>query len=169
MAKINYADKQDFRTTATSANKKVTAADMNEIKESVNYLYDNTASEWTYTEVDISSAEILTSGSNPVELLPAPGVNKYYDGYMILEYNYITTPYRYTMLSQPCVLIGQKEIDLNNITSQGNDSVISFNFNERDLVGLNNNILFATTNGADPINGDGTIKAKIWYKIITFG
>jgi hypothetical protein len=59
------------------------------------YLYENDgvnsttnyAPLYQYAEVYISSAQILKMGSNPIELLPAPGVDKYYDfDCIILEY-----------------------------------------------------------------------------------
>ena len=38
--------------------------------------------------IELSSAQILTIGSTPIELLPAPGTDKYYDEIsFVLEYN----------------------------------------------------------------------------------
>jgi hypothetical protein len=36
-------------------------------------------SDYTETIVNISSAQILAMGTTPIELLPAPGVGKYYE------------------------------------------------------------------------------------------
>jgi hypothetical protein len=42
-------------------------------------------SEYIETIVDISSAQILAMGTSPIELLPAPGVDSYYEGKIIFE------------------------------------------------------------------------------------
>jgi hypothetical protein len=47
-----------------------------------------------YKEVPISSAEILTIGTVPIELLPQLPEGQYYDNVkMNLEYKFVTTPY----------------------------------------------------------------------------
>lgn len=62
MAKIQYADKVDRRTIAVAPENKVVAANMNEIKASVNALYDMLENIRQRIQVSITSANF--SGNN---------------------------------------------------------------------------------------------------------
>ena len=55
-------------------------------------------SDYEYTEVAVSSAEILAMGTfaNRIILLPAPGADSYYEWYGAIEYTHVTTPYQNT-------------------------------------------------------------------------
>lgn len=64
-----------------------------EMQETVNYIVD----QYQTAIIDISSASILTMGTTPVELLPAPGQNMYYAvdwNNSFLEYKHISIPYQ---------------------------------------------------------------------------
>jgi hypothetical protein len=51
-------------------------------------------SQYDETIINISSEQILNMGDTPVELLPAPDANQYYDiESIILEYTHNSTPY----------------------------------------------------------------------------
>lgn len=90
MAKITYADKVDRRISNVPENQKATAADMNEIKSSVNTLYDERPE---YVKVVLDKADINTLFSNKV--LAVPGVDGKYikvvDCAAIYEYD--TNPF----------------------------------------------------------------------------
>lgn len=62
MAKILYEDKEAIRGGNLPNKNKVTAEDLNEIKESVNYLYDNGAlgdSFWTIDLMDVTTGDVF--------------------------------------------------------------------------------------------------------------
>lgn len=124
-----------------------------------------------YTAITISSAQILSSNSTPVELLPTPGSGKYYDAKFIVEYTLNTTPYvsfNNTVITDGttnpyiiCVL-GSYSTDKVFI-SQSMNGLSSSN-------GIStNSSLFLETLTADPTTGDGEFLVKIWYSIRTLG
>ena len=128
--------------------------------------------------VDISSAEILTLGGVPVELLPDPGLKQYYNILnIVLEYNPGAVGY---------AMPGQKPIRLQGCYEQA----ISYKLitGLKPQYSLVNTSLSAITNEftyysltipfskslqlftADtPLLGDGTLRAIISYEIRTFG
>jgi hypothetical protein len=137
-------------------------------------------SDYTETIVNISSAQILAMGTTPIELLPAPGVDKYYDiDKIILEYTHVTTVY---------TLAGDRNINIfGNFGSYLTDiysSILSSNYNSACIVelgnyssdiasaggyqALNDNIQMYIS-GGNPTGGDGTLRVKIYHKTITFG
>jgi hypothetical protein len=140
-------------------------------------------SEYTETIVNISSAQILAMGTTPIELLPAPGVGKYYDYEGFLEYTHVSTDY---IISDDLVLgsfssYGGKYIS-SNILSSTDNYIIGFNNKgggqEVGLVAgnvisfkqlLNEPIHLFTFSEVDPTDGDGTLRVKIYHKTITFG
>ena len=132
------------------------------------------------TTVNISSAQILAmnSGSNPIELLPAAGVGKYYEiEKIVLEYTHLTTPYN--CASDFFFLVMGGAINFSTgILQNSADSVCicrwATYFDELDggfavspRTGINIPLRFYS-NG-DVILGDGTIRAIITYKVRTFG
>lgn len=142
-------------------------------------------SEYTEKIVNISSSEILTLGT-PIELLSAPGANKYYVIDRIqMEYTFGTLAYVFptslTFYLDGCF---DSYIDKTLLTS-ATDSVcvISGNLRNTLTVGsgsgsvqvktnkdvLNANLIIGTPNGDNPTTGDGTLRIKIYYKIETFG
>jgi hypothetical protein len=84
MALINWADKNNFKTTDTPADQKVSADDMNEIKTAVNGLAARFGHE-NKTELSFSVAQIEAMGTTPLELLPAPTAGKTYAFYLVLK------------------------------------------------------------------------------------
>ena len=141
----------------------------------------NTANlgELQYTEVAVSSAEILAMGSTPVSILPAAGVGKYYEWNMLLEYNHVSTAYTisdlYLYLDAPFVLIGKSLISSagnkyvhmssNSVDSSESTAGVAYKFPST----LNQPVNLSTYDSNDPTLGDGTILVKIWYKVKTFG
>jgi hypothetical protein len=134
------------------------------------------------TTINISSAQILNMGSNPVELLPAPDTNKYYDiEKIIIEASQVTTAYVYGA-ELPCIYIGGVALNLDqqklncsnpkavqivrdmNLTQLG-----AADYYKMGVIDLENPVTLSTYNGTNPTNGDGTFRVKITYSILTFG
>jgi hypothetical protein len=148
------------------------------------------SSGFTYTEVAVPSGVIATSGilgmgSVPVEILPAPGANKYYEYFGYAEYTYNTTQYNIAAGDNPCIVgensYGGTIVERPFFTGTSNH-VFRFSINSMQTTDtsnedyqmvykqdLNERVILTTFLGNDPTAGDGTILVKIWYKIKTFG
>jgi hypothetical protein len=142
-------------------------------------------SDYTETIVNISSAQILAMGSTPIELLPAAGAGKYYDYFGFCELHYGTAPYVFTA---DAILVGGADsyagtlVDFQFLT-QSTDKYVNFRNTESFRVGIsgmtnqvvssfgsiNEAIIITSYNGANPTDGDGTLRVKIYHKTITFG
>jgi hypothetical protein len=137
------------------------------------------------TAITLSSIQILSLGGT-VQLLPPPGLNKYYviDN-VIMEYTYGTIPYVFPS-SLAFYLDGcfDSYIDRTLLTSSSNTvCTISGNLRNTYQVGsgsgsvlvrtnrdvLNSNLIIGTQNNDNPTSGNGTLRIKITYKITTFG
>lgn len=96
-----------------------------------------TPTQTTYNDGRPSVASgILAMGSTPIELLPTPGVGKYYDGYGFIEYYAGDTNYTYSGLGAPILAIGNIDgyffpcdiIDLSQILSDGMSVALLYGF-----------------------------------------
>ena len=131
----------------------------------------------TTTTVNITSAQILAMGATPVGLLPAPGVGMYYDiERVILEYTHVTTAY--TLADFIAIYGNQTTYGLiyDSLISTAESMVYTFSpIGASDNTGagyaekLNKSVVLSTVTGADPTDGDGTLKAIITYTVRTFG
>jgi len=135
---------------------------------------------YTLTSVTLSSADILSCGTNPVQILPAPGPNKYYDiESVIFELNFNTTPYNltdnYVMLYDGFEAYAQKQVltasqDTVFVLRGENVAIDTGQFITYSKVRqINKPIGFSTIGGANPTGGDSTLTVKLRYKINTFG
>jgi hypothetical protein len=163
-------------------NAPVPVRDFNTLVDEVTTLNDaaSTAnSNLTYTELEISSANILLLGSQ-IELVAAPGAGMYLDvAKVILEYTHVTTAY--TLASPDWVTLdgaaegaiskGLITTDSTKIASMEiNYSIDSTNeINYSSSLGLNQALNLATWSGGNPTLGDGTMLAKVWYTTRTAG
>lgn len=134
-----------------------------------------------YTEVDISFAEILTMGTSRVELLPTPSAGNYYDvKKIIFEYNFKTIPYALVddwiqtfgcdNIFMPKGLIESSFSRYAIGSSDGSgfiDSLENIKYSNVTIPAVN--LELGTYADNNPTAGDGTIKVKIWYSIVTFG
>jgi hypothetical protein len=120
-----------------------------------------------YSAVTITSSETLTLFSSPVEILPAPGANKYYDFKVYFEYTYNSSPYTSNTLH--LVDNTNKRVS-KEFYIEGSDNVIlvSNMDAQSNLATVNSNLLLGTTL-SDPTGGDGSLKVKIYYNIVDFG
>lgn len=114
-------------------------------------------------------------GSSPIELLPQPGANKYYDFSLILEYNHVTTAYTTNLISVAC---GDNISYGVNISSLLGDAVFLLNspnvgtnsgYPEMMSMPLDTAVTLTTNDLLDPTLGDGTLRAIITYTERTFG
>jgi hypothetical protein len=123
-----------------------------------------------FTAVTITSAQTLSIGSIPVQVLPAPGTNKYYDIKAYFEYVFNTTAYSSTgtlVLADNTTKRVTNQFDINGqLTSRVFVSDMNF---QNQFTTLNSQIDFTTSDGSDPTLGDGSFKVKIYYNIIDFG
>lgn len=139
-------------------------------------------SEWTYAEVNISKSQIENMGSTPIELLPALNTNEYYDiNKIALEYTYGTVPYTLendhlafnnysAYIHKTLIIVPFNTAIIASNNSGGLLDTIDTNLAlQNQINGIGNNVELTTYNNTNPTGGDGTLKAKIWYKIITFG
>ena len=143
-------------------------------------------SEWIETIVNISSSQILNMGTTPIELLPAPGVNKYYEYDMILEANPGNPESNYDVTG--CFFkILESYIDPKLIEASGAGSKVICRLSSIHET-FENNRIYKTGISVDwfqgaiklicfgvgeesvtPTGGNGTMRAIIKYKIRTFG
>lgn len=149
--------------------------------------YDN------YTEVSISSSQILNMGSTPIVLLPSSnsGVNRYYDYRFIIEFTVGTVSY--TTLSSGTYQVkyfSGASVPANygagmlNSGPTAPNSVLIFTGTSSSSPGSSasfinilssvsttrcQSVLFTTNNGLNPTTGNGTALVKIWYNIINVG
>lgn len=139
------------------------------------------AAGFVETEVNVSSAQILAMGVTPIELLPASGAGTYYvfDS-IVLEYTHNTTAYTtatpalyfdgafYGNVKPDLITSGLNLISISRTPTT--DTFVDTNtYVLLPSVAQNTALTITTWDGLNPTLGDGTIKAKIKYKIETFG
>lgn len=138
------------------------------------------------TIVNITSAQILAMGTTPIELLPAPGVGKYYDiDKYSIEFTPSTTPYTLGLVTQ--IGLDHSNYIQNFITADlltetiqvATSSNYEFTWDiigvslQKGYIPLNGAITLNTVNSslnaANPTLGDGTLRVIITYTVRTFG
>lgn len=125
--------------------------------------------------VNISSAQILAMGTTPIELLPAPGVGKYYDWELIIE----STTSDYTMTYDLLIRCDPYENVLANLDpyliKDGTDQVTLVKGTNTWYGGdskfaptpMNHSLVLTAI--SSPTGGVGTLRAIITYTVRTFG
>lgn len=141
-------------------------------KKGATYKIKANTDTFKYKEVNVTSAEILTVGATPKELLPALGASKYYDWYAYVEYNFGTIAYSMASgFSMQQGTVNKIPFGTLGINTQNAVAIV------RPIPGSNTGfgflpnqpLLLGTLTNADPTNGDGTLRIKLYYKIKTFG
>ena len=147
-------------------------------------LYDPTSNNtfkkkrdtWKTKKIRISTASIASSGSSPITLLDAPGINKYYEWQADLEY--IGGGTAFTMGSPFSIQQGTTNKFPIGILAATTGTYVTFarpGFNGTGAsTGYafvpNNALLFSTLNSANPAGGgNGYLIIKLKYKIKTLG
>jgi len=182
MAITQKSFKNKFKTRVVNTdNENRIVEDIASIIQEIETIESNLPESLTYTEVAISSAQILDLGNTPIELLPNADANKYYEiQKFILEFTELTTPYTfndainiyginsYAYLTESILTSGTSNVTvINNYGSDIATYVDTLNVVNRQ--GLGGGIQISTYNGTNPTLGDGTILVKIWYRVRTFG
>lgn len=181
--KVNLADIQNEVGSAYSEND----WDVFRFNE-VGVVNTSNTSTVTTTTVDISSAQILSMGTTPIELLPVLPALSYYDiDSILLEYTFDST--NYTIAEPLYAFFGNAEyFTISERIINGNASVLKARVAgviDQDLVatgtgafinmdidvnvGGDTSLLLTTWNNTDPTLGDGTLRAIITYTTRTFG
>ena len=163
-----------------------------EIQASVNALetaVSNIPTGYTEAIINVSSAQILTMGDTPVEILPAPGAGKYYDidwKSSFIEFTAGTSSYNtgtidrvvfnYTDGYSSNMVTGDFLAESDNVivpmlanmiwSTSSNVVIMGYTF-------LNTGLILqsfdASSNTENPTLGNGTMRIKVYYKEITFG
>ena len=121
---------------------------------------------WTTTSVDLSSANILALFTTPIVILPAPGVDKYYDYVARLEYFYNTTAYTTSGGGHPYLNQGSKDYYFSKaVIEQTQDAASTGTF----YGFAKTNTALTLTADSNPTSGDGTGRLVITYTIRTIG
>lgn len=178
MARVEFEDKVAIRQSSLPEVNKITAQNINELKASINAIYDSGVP--SQIVVDITSEQIQNAGTSLPVVLPALDFGKYYSGKVTMKFTAGETPYTvpegetlvYAAIvsntSISCVFSGQSIID--NYSSVTEVLTNSFSgVNENGVVGVfpfklqdyENDILFGFAGENSPIsleNGDGTIQ-----------
>jgi len=145
-------------------------------------------SDYQYKEVEITDTDMSTLGSSGgVVLLDAPGANNYYEWKVVLEYTYDgANPYT---LASDAILVGElneynggiikstlitKAVNTVGMTSSFSSdeqaTIAATELPVTNVEALNEPLSVTTWDGNNPAgSGTGTILAKVWYKVKTFG
>ena len=138
------------------------------------------ASEWTEVVINVSSAQILSMGSSPIQLLPKAGDSKYYIFEGVLEF--IGTGTQYSVSAKKIRIYYDQSFnqagcyfDKSFIESKGS-SVIPFTSipnvgtnDNQNAISFNSSIFLSTDDLSNPTSGTGTIRIVLRYKVKTFG
>jgi hypothetical protein len=140
----------------------------------------------TETVVNLSAAQILTTGSSPAVILPAPGANKYYAIYSVaMEFTDNGTPYTIGTGANPYIFINPNAtanmfMQKGFLTTAGNkamhfthfegalDTANSVNY-QFSGTWIDKPVVLRTWGDVNPTLGNGTLRFVIKYDIRTFG
>lgn len=139
-----------------------------------------------YTEVVINltnTSAIQNCGSAPIEILPAPGVGKYYEYEGVVEYIHVSAEYNF---GDVVGILGETSYGgvyiIPSTALWTSDKIIQFNSKSPTFVdstvtdvifsaatNVNEKLVLTTYNANDATLGDATLKIKLLYKIVTAG
>lgn len=127
------------------------------------FLTETPVAQIQTTKVTITSAEILDSYDNPVEILPAPGVGSFYQ-ILAVTYSRVfdTTPYDANV--NGAFTVGSAVIG--NIDLSFTETSYSFASPSATVADIDNQGFFFTNEDGNPVDGDGEIIVYITYQII---
>ena len=115
------------------------------------------------TTVTYTSANILAL--DEIDVLPAPSSGQYYEFKLILEYNFVTTPYSGVGILQ----IPTAPTAAGSLLSIPTVSENKINGYFEGVNDLNSPLTFRIRPGGTITGGDGTLTLKVQYNIATFG
>jgi len=141
----------------------------------------------TYLEVDISSAQILSMGTTPIELIAPQGADKYcMVSDLIIEETGGSVGYDFTGLNMALnnndgdfttamqqLSSGENEKRVFRLGALFLSSYLNNGTTDQPWLyvssAINSGLYLTTDTEADPTSGNGTMKVKIWYTVRTFG
>lgn len=139
------------------------------------WVEDLISGELQTAEIDISSAEILSSNSVPIPIIAAPGSNKIVRVIEVaLKYTFVSAAYATNtniVFIYDGLVVGAVQSQPSLVIAQTNDRFfitdgiagVSQGYNALDNQGV---VLYTTT--GDPTAGSGTLKCFVTYKIVDF-
>lgn len=158
-AATSIADADLLTIVQSGTNKKIT-----------NLVY-RTSLGYLQKKVTVSSAQLLTLGTVPVELIAAPGANKYLNIIKTaLSYKYNSVAYNFALNNNLLFLVGSLNSYYKLIYSKINQAS-SFNATLADLTTTfcesNTNTAYTVTAelGTDPTTGNGDLDVVVYYSI----
>lgn len=124
--------------------------------------------QYHYTEVNVSSAEILTLNSAPKTLVSAPGAGKMLIPiHGVCYYHFVTTAYDATNNDpQIKTVSGPMDILFTNVLSQAADYIVAPGNQAASAEKVENEAIILTED-VDPTLGDGTLTIYLWYINLT--
>lgn len=163
-----------------TANDYVVLTDVNDSNETKTSTVSNFQKFFGVTtmEVTLSSAQILSCTSNPIELIPPPGAGKYIIpfGSMVLKTIFNTTGYLWNASGAGIIQPGPPIVDFLEIPyGDLNGAVVDETYiysavddllAGNELTGAVNQGVFFAGFAANPTLGDGTIKISLQYRIV---
>jgi hypothetical protein len=125
-------------------------------------------------KVTVSSAQLLTLGTVPVEIVAAPGANKYLNIQRVsVSYNYNSVVYDFSSVESPIFQVGAGNVShfLSYLTINGG---ADFNVNLHEYSGggfyhslatTNTALTLTTVAGTNPSQGNGDLDIVVYYSI----
>lgn len=117
-------------------------------------------------EIELTSEQILNLGTNPIQFLPNPGVNRYYDVLTrIVEFTFVSTAYTGAAGNYVEDSDGRSYLGITFAASSavlGNNSI-------GGVIQVNSPLTLQMSQGVNWTDGDGTMKIKILYRVMTLG
>jgi len=126
-----------------------------------------------YTQISLTSAQLLSLNTTPVQLVAAPGAGKIIvPVQVVFDYTYGTATYVagtfqiYEDVSSPIYAT------IGNVLNATSSAIFYRNPSATNTGGgtgkcVDNAPLMAWTTSSDPTTGDGTLKINVYYKIMT--
>ncbi|GAG67338.1 unnamed protein product [marine sediment metagenome] len=125
---------------------------------------DEGALQYHYKRTEVSSAEILTLNSVPLELVEAPGTGSILMPITaIVKYYYGTIVYATNLNLIILLDNGTIVLNFNNLISLGADTVMFSGTGTLAPAQLENEGIELSVQTGDPTAGDGTLVVHLWY------
>ncbi len=128
---------------------------------------DEGALQYHYKRVEVSSAEILTANSAPLELVEAPGA-----GYILIpilavwNYDFVSVVYGANVDLDIRLDTGGIILQQAGLIALGANRIVFSGIGTLGGAQIANNAIILTEPSGDPTGGDGTLTISLWYVIL---
>jgi hypothetical protein len=117
-------------------------------------------------EVELSAEQILNLGTNPVQFLPSPGASRYYDVVQrVIEYTFVSSAYSGANQNAMVDSDGRSYV---GVIGTGTSSVYT-SPGVGSSIQTNSPLTLQMSQGVNWTGGNGTLKIKILYRVMTIG